>query len=190
MRRPGARTPIGARGIDINSHNNGSEPSEVKVEKCISCQDKLSNLEQNYIMRNPWTSGFEDEYDDPNSELEASMEFENTVSGSALQLSYALPNRLKTGSPFERQLLYKSPTYLQPNHGINGLDLILSGGKQTTFQSYIRRKINMNSPVKEISEFTGNLEEDPNQGTWASSSDWVQHWIGSNYVEGKKYKIN
>jgi hypothetical protein len=106
---------------------------------------------------------------------------------------------LETGSPFDRQLVYKSPTYLPPNHGINGLDLISSEGKPTTFQSYIRRKINMNSPVKEISEFvvpeepvefTGNLEEDPNQGTWAGSSDWVHHWIGSNYVVGKKYKMN
>ena len=191
--------------LDINSNNFESEPSEFKPERCISCKDNKLNLEQNHIVRNPWRSGFEDDYDDPNIELEygeTSMEFddfdppkfmskehehENTVtSGSAVQLTYALPPRLETGSPFDRQLVYKSPAYLPPNHGINGLDLLLSGGKPTTFQSYIRRKINMNSPVEEISEFvvpiepvefTGNLEEDPNQGTWAGSSDWVQHWI-------------
>jgi hypothetical protein len=53
--------------IDLNSNNIESERLSVKAEKCNSCQDKQFNLEQNHIVRNPWTYGFEDDYDDPNS---------------------------------------------------------------------------------------------------------------------------
>ena len=177
---------------DRKSGNSESEDEAPNISK-----KKQSKFEQNYILRDPWILEYSSDYDNTNIDIEygdielgysdsvhdLQNEDDNSLkSGSSVHLSYALPHSLKTGSSFDRKHVYKSPAFQPPNHGINGLDLIFRGGQPTTFQNYIQRRIHMDRTVDlvlddEPNKFTENIQEDPDQGTWAGSRDWVQHWI-------------
>ena len=96
-----------------------------------------------------------------------------------------LSHRFSPPSSAKKLQSSKSAPYLPPKHGINGLDLMLTGGFPSTYQTYLRKKNKIAMPdwgdmpfqMNRASKFTGNLLEDPKHGTWSGSSDWVKYWI-------------
>ena len=72
----------------------------------------------------------------------------------------------------------KSYSLLPPKHGINGLDLILSGGRPTTFQTYLRNlsKNNIGNDQQTKNTFIANTLENPVKGTWSGSKEWTDQW--------------
>ena len=147
-------------------------------------QDMLYSSSKQNILINPWKAEeLGDYYDDVEIDYADYQLYpvnDNDyliTSGTSLQKSYQVSPSLSTSTLFQRKLDDKSPALLPPSHGINGLDLILSGGQPTTFQNYIRRKIYMDMERGENYGFVGNTKEEKDQGTWAGSSEWVRHWV-------------